>query len=272
MKRPRRSNQSLSIRRAIKAQEVIAGVQSIRRKSRLNWTEARLRKLLPGVFSTEREEHFARALRALKAQPRMTTEQIADAASRINPQPLMDGKWLWPVSTVTLMREYADRAPPDGVDPGKLRAVLAGIGTEDARGNFMRMLLEVLERRPVTNLKDIRFLRQLRERHDVFTTFLQGASEPYAQPLEIQNPHGGHWWNDSIAVRGPAPISPIRVLGEIVPQIPRRRETRELMKDLEAPSIVVDYPDWSAEKRKKMPTDVRRHRFIPPKQRPVKRA
>ena len=48
-KRPHRSNSPLDIIRDIKTQKVIY------------WTVSRLQKLLPGVFSSAREDHFAKA-------------------------------------------------------------------------------------------------------------------------------------------------------------------------------------------------------------------
>jgi hypothetical protein len=54
-RRPRRSNQPLSIVRGIQGHKTIY------------WTKSRLRKLLPQVFSTARAEHFAKAVKALKA-------------------------------------------------------------------------------------------------------------------------------------------------------------------------------------------------------------
>jgi hypothetical protein len=41
------------------------------------------------------------------------------------------------------MREYADRAPEDGVDVDRLRDTLAGMN-EDARLRFMELLIEAL--------------------------------------------------------------------------------------------------------------------------------
>jgi hypothetical protein len=77
--RPRRSNSALSIVRGIKTLKVIY------------WTTSRLRKLLPGVFSTAREEHFGRALAALNKWAKLNPERALEDASRINPRRL-DGK------------------------------------------------------------------------------------------------------------------------------------------------------------------------------------
>ena len=99
--------------------QLIAGQKTI------YWTTSRLRKLLRGVFSTARQEHFAKAVKALKAWPERTKEQNIDDASRINPRKRMDGGHYWPTSMLTLMEEYADRAPAEGIDPVKLRAVLS---------------------------------------------------------------------------------------------------------------------------------------------------
>jgi hypothetical protein len=49
-RRPRRSNDPLSIIRAIKTQKA------------MYWTVACLRNLVPGIFSTLRDEHFAKAI------------------------------------------------------------------------------------------------------------------------------------------------------------------------------------------------------------------
>ena len=157
---------------------------------------------------------------------------------------------------VTAMREYDYRAPKTSIDPEKLRAVLAEIGTDEAREKFMGMLIADLERRPVTNLNDIRFLRLLRERHEAVTVFLQGAGEPHGQPLEIPNMHWRRWDYPRI-VPGPAPVNPIREPGVIC--IPRRAEARLLMKDLTRPSIVID----CHENVRSGVAQVRRHRFVP---------
>jgi hypothetical protein len=92
VRRPHRSNRPLSI---------VRGIQTLKT---IYWTKSRLRKLLPGVFSTAREEHFARAVRALNAWPERTGEEILEAASRIDPRRLMNGRWAWPKSMVTHMR------------------------------------------------------------------------------------------------------------------------------------------------------------------------
>jgi hypothetical protein len=128
-RRPRRSNQSLSIVRGIKTLKVYY------------WTTSRLRKLLPGVFSTARQEHFAKLVRALKALPTPTKKQIIDDASRINPRRRMDGSYSWPKSMLTMMREYADRAPEEGIDSDKLREALASMG-DGPREEFMKLVIE----------------------------------------------------------------------------------------------------------------------------------
>ena len=66
-----------------------------------------------------------------------------------------------------MMREYARRAPVDSIDTDKLRSVLAEIGTPEARETLMALLLEDLERRPVTNLKDVH-LRRVKRAHEMF--------------------------------------------------------------------------------------------------------
>jgi len=104
-RRPRRSNSALSIVRGIAGQKTIY------------WTTSRLRKLLRGVFSTVRQEHFAKAVKALKAWPERTKEQNLDDASRINPRKRMDGGHYLPTSMLTLMEEYADCAPAEASIP-----------------------------------------------------------------------------------------------------------------------------------------------------------
>jgi hypothetical protein len=127
-KRPQRSNSAVDIVRGIKTLKTIY------------WTTSRLMALLPRVFSNKREEHFARALQALKAWPEKNPEQNLEDASRINPRRI-NGRWYWPSydhSVERLLREYADRAPPAGIDPDKfkLRNILAGMD-DRTRQRFM---------------------------------------------------------------------------------------------------------------------------------------
>jgi hypothetical protein len=133
------------------------GIKSVGgRTKKIYFTDARLRKLLPAVFSTARERHFRRAVVALRAWPDVDSEKVLERASRINPQPLMDGKWSWPRSVLSMAKAYARRAPTDNIDTGKLRRVLEEeIGTPEGREKFMDMLIEELERRPVTHLRFI---------------------------------------------------------------------------------------------------------------------
>ncbi len=109
-RRPHRANQSLAIVRGIKTAKAIY------------CTTGRLRKLLPGVFSTAGEQHYARAVAVLRNWPERTRQQNIEAASRINPRRLMGNRWSWPKSAAAMMREYADRAPEDSIDTEKLRA------------------------------------------------------------------------------------------------------------------------------------------------------
>jgi hypothetical protein len=110
---PKRSNSPLDIVRGIKTLKTIY------------WTTSRLLKLIPSVFSNKREEHFARALAALKKWPELNPEQVLEQASRISPKhrPL-SRTWAWHSydhGVEKRMREYADRAPEDGIDIDKLR-------------------------------------------------------------------------------------------------------------------------------------------------------
>jgi hypothetical protein len=101
-------------------------------------------RLPPGVYSTARAEHFARALKALKNWPERTPEQILDEAARTNPtwRPI-ERRWFWPKSMLTVMQEHADRAPSDGIDAGKLRKTLAGMDRR-TKERFMNLLVEQL--------------------------------------------------------------------------------------------------------------------------------
>jgi hypothetical protein len=133
-RRPRRSNSSLWIVRGIITQKVIY------------WTISRLRRLLPGVFSAAREEHFAKALKVLREWPEKSSEQILDEASRDNPRRGVNGRWWWP-DPVKALQSYADRAPDDVIDTDELRKVLAGLD-DGRKEQFMELLTEELEDDP----------------------------------------------------------------------------------------------------------------------------
>jgi hypothetical protein len=99
-KRPRRSNSPLDIARGIKTLKTIYS------------TKSKLRKLLPGAFSPGREEHFARAMLALREWRELSREQIIEATSRINPRRLMGGRWAWPDPLPELQKYAALRRMP----------------------------------------------------------------------------------------------------------------------------------------------------------------
>ena len=130
-RRPRRSNSPLSIVRGIKTQKVIY------------WTISRLRRLLPGVSSTKREEHFAKALKVLREWPEKSSEEILDKASRDNPRRGVNGRWWWP-DPVKALQSYADSAPDEVVDTDKLRKVLAGMD-DGIKERFIEVLTGDLE-------------------------------------------------------------------------------------------------------------------------------
>jgi hypothetical protein len=168
-RRPHRSNNP-AISRAARAAEIVSGIKSIRgkRKSRLNWTDTRLRKLVPTVYArADREGYFRRAVDVLRAWPAMTREQMLSEATR-NYYEKDARRWVWRPDVLEMMREYARRAPVVSIDTDKLQSVLDEIGVQEARERFMALLLQDLERRPVTNLKDVRFLRRVKRAHDMF--------------------------------------------------------------------------------------------------------
>jgi hypothetical protein len=170
-RRPHRSNSPLAIVRGIKTLKTIY------------WTTSRLRRLLPGVFSTERERHFARAVEALKSLPKLTLEENIEACSRINPGRLMHGRWAWPKSVSTLMREYADRAPLEGVDTGKLRKALKGMDRR-TRERFMELVVEDL---PTTRERefDWRLFGKIARAHNWLMDAIRRDPDPNVREIDI---------------------------------------------------------------------------------------
>lgn len=129
MKRPRRSNESLSIVRGIKTAKAIY------------WTPARLQKLLRRIIRNDREEWFAARVRALKSWPLRTREQNIEASARINPRRLMDGRWAWPKGELEIQRDLLRSAPENQIDIDELRKVLAGLN-DDAGEKLIKLLAE----------------------------------------------------------------------------------------------------------------------------------
>jgi hypothetical protein len=181
---PRRSNSPLDIVRGIKTLKTIY------------WTTARLLKLVPRVFSNKREEHFGRALAALKKWPELNPEQVIEQASRISPQyrPL-SRTWAWPShdhGVEKRMREYAERAPEDGVDVAVLRETLAGMN-EEARLRFMELLVEALpEPTGYATGVSTKMLRKVRKVHRKFAKMIGRDPDgdiAMARRAEIPNPN-----------------------------------------------------------------------------------
>jgi hypothetical protein len=274
VRRPRRSNQSLSIVRGIKTLKTIY------------WTTSRLRKLLPGVFSTAREEHFGRAIAALKSWPERTKEQIIDDGSRINPRrlrvwpKLKPGQdpdigyrtepawcWSWPKSMETLMREYADRAAPeDGIDTDKLRKALKGMDRR-TRERFMGLVVEMDLPPPRETKFDWHLLSKISRAHSWLMEAIRRDPDPIireidiAAPAEVPNPNWLSWrWPGNIV--GPAvTVKPFqdRV---IAPHVPMRKEARELKRELQARgrrAVIIDVLDDAGVKNIDPDLRVRRH-------------
>jgi hypothetical protein len=114
IRRPHRSNPDTFLSR----------LQSIERSTRPHkreyWTDATLRKLASSVFSTARQEHFAKQLKALRSWPERSREEILlMAANPIrSPRKGIGNRWFWPKSQLSIERE---QVPPDiEIDSRKL--------------------------------------------------------------------------------------------------------------------------------------------------------
>jgi hypothetical protein len=176
-RRPRRSNSPLSIVRGIKTQKVIY------------WTISRLRRLLPGVSSTKREEHFAKALKVLREWPEKSSEEILDKASRDNPRRGVNGRWWWP-DPVKALQSYADSAPDDDVfDTDKLRKVLAGMD-DGIKEQFMKVLTEDLEDVPNDQAPGLHVstLRKVKRGHIGWQAIARRLDCPDSQPPFVPRP------------------------------------------------------------------------------------
>ena len=90
------------------------------------------------------------------------------------------------------MREYADRAPEDGVDVDRLRDTLAGMN-EDARLRFMELLVEALpEPTGYATGVSTKMLRKVRKVHRKFAKMIGRDPDgdiATARRAEIPNPN-----------------------------------------------------------------------------------
>ncbi len=160
-KRPRRANESLSTDRGVKAQKIIY------------WTEAKLQKLLLRLIKKDRQEWFAARVRALKSWPVRTRQQHLEAASRINPRRLMDGRWAWPKGELEIQRDLLRSAPENGIDIDALRRELAKM-SPDAGEKLIKMLVESellkdttvrLDKLPEPKELPVGLLRRIKRQH-----------------------------------------------------------------------------------------------------------
>ena len=81
------------------------------KSKRIYWTEAKLRQLMRGLIKPDREQWFAARLKALRSWPHRTSEEIMEAASRIQPGRLMHGRWAWPKRELEIQRDLQLSAP-----------------------------------------------------------------------------------------------------------------------------------------------------------------
>ena len=143
-RRPRVSNSPLNIVRGITTLKTIY------------WTISRLRKLLPTLLSTAREDHFGRKLDALRkwaAEHPETNDEMLERAAKsgpwcltgiVNGKRVRIGPYRWRGYDHGLERrliEYAKAAPEEGIDADKLREALDGM-PEEARSRFMELIVE----------------------------------------------------------------------------------------------------------------------------------
>ena len=126
---PHQSNRPVSIERGRKALKAIY------------YTKGRLLELARSVVKKDREKWFAARLNELRSWPERTPDEIMTAASKINPQRLMDGRWAWPKREHKIQEMLLESAPEDGINKDKLRKILANI-PPDAGAKLIALLVE----------------------------------------------------------------------------------------------------------------------------------
>jgi hypothetical protein len=92
---------------------------------RIYWTEAKLLRLFRDLIKPDRRQWFAARVRELQSWPEVDKEQVLEAAARIQPRRLMDGRWAWPKREREIQRDLLRSAPENGIDLDGLRAALA---------------------------------------------------------------------------------------------------------------------------------------------------
>ena len=92
---------------------------------RVYWTEAKLLRLFRDLIKPDRRQWFAARVRELQSWPEVDKEQVLEAAARIQPRRLMDGRWAWPKRELEIQRDLLRSAPENGIDLDGLREALA---------------------------------------------------------------------------------------------------------------------------------------------------
>jgi hypothetical protein len=198
-RRPRRSNQSLTLNRGIESLKTIY------------WTESKLRKLLRRLVKNDRQKWFAARVKALNSWPERTKEQILDDASRINPRRLMDGRWAWPKRELEIQRELLKSAPENRIDLERLRAELEQMDTRTgerlvemlAESAFLQDTTVPLETGlPQPREIGARLLRRIKRQHKKLMADIDGDSDgdiASKRPCEVPAANlksSGAWWLD----------------------------------------------------------------------------
>jgi hypothetical protein len=92
---------------------------------RIYWTEPKLQKLFRSLIKPDRQEWFAARVRELQSWPEVDKDQVLEAAARIQPRRLMDGKWVWPKRELEIQLDLLRSAPENRIDLDGLRAAVA---------------------------------------------------------------------------------------------------------------------------------------------------
>jgi hypothetical protein len=118
---------------------------------RIYQTKSKLEKLLPRLIRRDRQQWFAARVRELRSWPEVDKEKALEAASRIQPRRLMDGRWAWPKRELEIQRELLASAPHDRIDVVALREVLAGLDDRQA-DRLIEMLAERVDLEAIPTL------------------------------------------------------------------------------------------------------------------------
>jgi hypothetical protein len=192
---------------------------------------------------------------------------------RKNGQSIALGPWRWNSFDFALekrLREYADRAPADGIDIDKLRDALSRMDDDRTRERFMEMVIEEIDKLPPPkrSKSDWALFHKIGSAHRWLMDAIRRDPDPIIREIYgseravMPHPDNRNWKSSSSDEIKQYAAKIVRGYQEIAPHVPMSKATRELASELKSQrrsAIIIDDRDDDDPKERAREERLRRH-------------